>query len=77
MGASNEAKLIEAPLHRLLGFLDALGYFDFLLPGQQRHLAHLFQVHPHRIVEDIELRLRLFLFLLFDLFFPVLIAVDF
>ena len=32
------------------GDLDLLGQRDFLLPGQQRNLAHLRQVHAHRIV---------------------------
>ena len=32
------------------GKLDLLGQGHFLLPGQQRNLAHLGQIHPHRIV---------------------------
>ena len=32
------------------GDFDLLGQRDFLLPGEQRNLAHLRQVHPHRIV---------------------------
>ena len=32
------------------GHLDLLGQGDFLLPGQQRNLAHLRQIHANRIV---------------------------
>ena len=44
-----------------LGVLDALGNFDFLLAGEQRHLAHLLEVHPDRVVEDVELGVGLLL----------------
>ena len=59
------------------GKLDLLGQGHFLLPGQQRNLAHLRQVHPHRIVgprfvldpgqqilgRDVQLRIVLFIIL--------------
>jgi len=59
------------------GQLDLLGQRDFLLPGQQRNLAHLRQIHPHRIIGprfvvldhgeqivgvDLQLRIVLFFF---------------
>ena len=59
--ARGEAEAVEVLLHHALGVLDALGNFDFLLAGQQRHLAHLLEVHPDGIVEDVELRVGLLL----------------
>ena len=50
------------------GLFDAFADFDFLLPGEQRHLAHLVHVHPHRIVQDFQP--RIFLFLGFRRFCP-------
>ena len=35
----------------LAGDFDLLGQRDFLLAGEQRDLAHLREVHPHRIVD--------------------------
>ena len=53
-------------LDLVFGVLDALGNFDFLLARQQRHLAHLLEVHADRVVQDVQpglvllfLRLRL------------------
>ena len=57
-----------------LGVLDALGDLDLLLAGQQRHLAHLLEVHPHRVVEDVVLRGARFLLL--GLLLALLVAVD-
>jgi hypothetical protein len=37
-----------------LGVLDAFGNLDFLLAGEQRHLAHLLEIHPDGVVEDVE-----------------------
>ena len=59
--ARGEAEAVEVLLHHRLGVLDALGNFDFLLAGEQRDLAHLLEVHPDRIVEDVELRVGLLL----------------
>ena len=42
---------------------DALGDLDLLLAGQQRDLAHLPQIHADWVVQDIEPRLLVFLFL--------------
>ena len=39
-----------------LGFLDALGNLHFLLARQQGHLPHLVQIHPHRVVQDVQPR---------------------
>ena len=41
----------------VLRSLDALRNLHLLFPGQQRHLAHLLEIHPHRIVQNIEPRL--------------------
>ena len=61
----------------IFGFLDPLGNLHFLLAGQQRHLAHLLEIHPHRVVENIELRFGLlFLFLFLGIFLAVLVTID-
>ena len=61
----------------MLGFLDPLGNLHFLLAGQQRDLAHLLEIHPDRVVQDIELGFGLFLFLLFvGVFLAVLVTID-
>src|ERR1017187_3678309 len=39
-----------------LGVLDPLRDLDLLLARQERHLPHLLEVHPHRVVEDVVLR---------------------
>ncbi len=74
MRRRDESEAIDVSRDHLFGFLDALGDFHFLLPRQQRHLAHLLQIHPHRIVEDVELRLRFFLVLL-GILFDVLVTI--
>ena len=58
------------PLDLVLGVLDALGNLDLLLARQQRHLAHLLEIHPHRIVQDVQPALLLLL-LRFRLLDPV------
>jgi hypothetical protein len=73
----DEAEAVDQPLHHRLGFFDALRDFDFLLAREQRDLAHLLQIHAHRVVEDIELRLGLLLFLFFAVLLAVLVAIDF
>ncbi len=78
MGARNKAKATNVLLHHPLGFFDPFGYFDFLFPGQKRDLAHLLEIHPHRIVQNISLGFcSLFLFfLLVGVFLTVLVAID-
>jgi hypothetical protein len=44
-----------------LGFLDAFGNFHLLFAGEQGDLAHLLQIHAHRVIEHIEPALFLFL----------------
>ena len=57
-----------------LGILDPLGDLDLLLAGQQRHLAHLLEIHADGIVEDVMLRgARL---LLLGLFLALFVAVN-
>ena len=34
--------------------LDALGNFHLLLARQQRHRAHLLEIHPHRVVQRVQ-----------------------
>ena len=75
MRLRDETEAMDVRLHLLFGFLDPLGNLHFLLARQQRHRAHLLQIHPHRIVEDVELRLGFFL-LFVRVLLPVLEAVD-
>ncbi len=46
----------EGGLGLEFGVLDALGDLDFLFARQQRDLAHLLEIHAHRVVEDVVLR---------------------
>ncbi len=71
----HEAETVDVLLHHLFRFFDALGNLHFLLAGEQRHLAHLLEIHPHRIVEDVELRLGLLL-LFVGVFLAVLETID-
>ena len=75
MRVRGESETIDVLLHHVFRFFDALRDFNFLLPGQKRHLTHLFKVHPDWIIQDVELRLRfLFLFfvrILFDFLLPI------
>ena len=63
-------------LHYIFGFLDPLGYFHFLLTRQKRHLTHLFEIHPDRIIENIQLRLGFFFLLLVEIFFYFFMSID-
>ena len=77
MRVRDETKAIDMTSATIdLGFLDPLGNLHFLLAGQQRHLAHLLEIHPHRIVEDVELRFRLFFLFFFGVFLAVLVTID-
>jgi len=38
----------------LFGHFNALGDFHLLLAREQRHLAHLLQIHPDRIIQDVQ-----------------------
>ena len=78
VGAGGEAEPIDVLLHHVLGFFDSLGDFNLLLSCQQRHLAHLLEIHPDWIIQNIELCLWLFLLLFFfRLFLSVLVTIDF
>ena len=76
MGLGNESKPVNQPLDHDLGFLDPLGNLDFLFPGQERDLAHLLEIHPDRVIQNIKLRLGLLFLVVFALFFAVLVAID-
>ena len=71
----DETKAVDEPLHHDLRLLDSLGNLHLLLARQQRHLAHLLEIHPHRVVENIELRLRLLFFLFLGVFLAVLVTI--
>ena len=48
--ANHDGRARNGLQHAHLPALDALGDFDFALARQQRHGAHLAQVHAHRVV---------------------------
>ena len=48
--ANHDRRARDGLEHAHLAALDALGDFDFALAGEQRHGAHLAQVHAHRVV---------------------------
>ena len=49
-----ETKAVNDPLLLVLRFLDPLADGHFLLARQQRHLAHLPQIHPHRVIQNVQ-----------------------
>ncbi len=67
---AGEAKAVDDALDLVLGVFDALGDFDLLLAGEQGHLAHLLEVHAHRVVQDVQ-ACFLVLFVRFGLLDPV------
>ena len=68
--------MIDVVLDVDLGVLDALGNLHLLLAGEQGNLAHLLEIHPHRVIKDVEFRLGFFLFLFGVVgLFPVLHAI--
>jgi hypothetical protein len=72
--AADGGRLEQGLLRLQLRVLDPLRNLDLLLAGQQRDLAHLLQVHPHRVVEDVVLRgARL---LLLGLLLALLVVLD-
>ena len=75
----SESEPINVLLHHVLRFLDAFGNLDFLLPGQQRHLAHLLEIHPHRVIERVQpdLCLLFIFFFVVRVFLTVLVAIHF
>ncbi len=56
-----------------LCIFDPFGNFHFLLAGEQRDLAHLFEIHADGIVEDVELLVCLDLFLVAVAFITLLV----
>ncbi len=80
MPAGNKAEAAEMFLYHPFSLLNSLRDLDFLISSQQRNLPHLLQIHPHRVIKNINLRCRsavFFLFLLIDVFFAVPISVNF
>ena len=48
--ANHQRRTRQRLAHRGLAALDALGQLDFAFAREQRHGAHLAQIHAHRIV---------------------------
>ena len=53
---AGEAEAVNDAFDLVLRLFDALGNFHLLLARQQRDLAHLLEVHPHRVVQDVQPR---------------------
>ena len=49
-----ETEAVDDALDLVFGRFDALGNLHLLLARQQRHLAHLLEIHADRIVQDVE-----------------------
>ena len=74
MGRSGESKTVNVLLHHVFRFFDPLGDLHLLLARQKRHLPHLFEIHPDRIIQNIQLGLGFFFLLVvvfFDFFMPI------
>ena len=76
MRAGGETETVNVLLHHVFRFLDPFGNFHFLFASQKRHLTHLFEIHPDRVIQNVQLRLRFFFLLLVDVFFNFFMPVD-
>ena len=66
LGQSNvflagKTEAVNDPFNLVLRIFNALGDLDFLLARQQRDLPHLLEIHPDRVIEDVEPALVLLL----------------
>ena len=50
---AGKTKTVDEPPRLLVGGFDAPANLHFLLARQQRHPAHLPQVHPHRVIQNV------------------------
>jgi hypothetical protein len=57
----NEAETEHDAAEIILGVFDAFGNLHFLFAGEQGDLAHLLEVHAHRVVQRVQPGLLLFL----------------
>ena len=77
MRPGGKTKTIDVLLDQMLGLFDPLGNLHFLFAGEQWHLPHLLEIHPHRIVQNFEAAFGFLFFLfLFALFFAFLVPID-
>ena len=58
---SGETEAIDDALYLVFRILNAFRNLHLLFACQERHLTHLLEIHAHRVVEDIEFVLLLFL----------------
>ena len=64
---AGKAKTVNDRAQLVFRLLDALGNLHLLLARQQRHRAHLLEIHPHRVVQRVQLaRFLLVVFRLLD-----------
>ena len=80
MTPSNKPETVKMLLHHGFSLLNALRDFDLLVAGQQRHLPHLLQIHPYRVIQDINLCWHpafLFVLLIINVFLAVPVAIHF
>src|SRR5262249_26283715 len=65
-----ESEPLNDSLHFHLSVFNSFGNLDLLFARKQRNLPHLLQIHPNRIIEDIQSTL-LVLFFRFRLLYPI------
>src|ERR1043166_6611992 len=56
---AGKAQAVNETPRFLVRRLDALADFHLLIAREQRDLAHLAQIHPHRIIQDDPVRMYL------------------
>ena len=59
---AGETEAVDDFFDLVFRVFNALGNLHFLLAREQRHLAHLLEVHPNRVVQNVQPALVLFLF---------------
>jgi len=58
---TGESKTVNDFFDLVFGVFDPLGNLDFLFAREQGHLAHLLEIHPNRVVQNVQPALVLFL----------------
>ena len=79
IGARDEAESTNVLLHHRFGVFNSFGYFDLLFPSQKWNLTHLLEIHPHGVIENVDLCFRslVFLLVLVRVFLTILVAIHF
>ena len=54
---ASETETINDRLDLIFGLFDSFANLNYLLAGKQRNLPHLLEVHPDRVVQNVEAHL--------------------